>query len=190
MTLERLEKNLIDVLAEQQIKLGYREEKVSLYYPMSSLKNLLGVQGDWEELREALRVFTEYVELRLGKISITHNREERFCIGIPPEGSTYVHRLMEDGEIPGIDFLKEFLDTISRHDLNLQELVKVFQKHAREVVVEELEDGDFQYLIYFKNGEPDAYRYCINFEGCHAIYHRFTAEDYAAFGFQSRKRFG
>ena len=35
--------------------------------------------------------------------------------------------------------------------------------------------------IKFKNGVPDDYRYCLTDEGCHIIYHRFTAEDYFDF---------
>lgn len=37
---------------------------------------------------------------------------------------------------------------------------------------------EFDYLIYFADGKPDAYRYCIHFEDEHAIYHRFTAKEY------------
>ncbi len=36
-----LEQNIIDVIAEQQAKLGYLKETVRLYYPADSLKHLL-----------------------------------------------------------------------------------------------------------------------------------------------------
>ena len=33
MDFARLEKNIIDVIKEEQAKLGYRKEKIRLYYP-------------------------------------------------------------------------------------------------------------------------------------------------------------
>ena len=38
----KLEKNLIDILKEQQMKLGYCDEEVRLYYPLSSLNHFFG----------------------------------------------------------------------------------------------------------------------------------------------------
>ena len=46
-----------------------------------------------------------------------------------------------------------------------------------------MHNGEFDWLISFEDGQPDAYRYCIADEGCHLTYHRFTKEDYEAFGF-------
>jgi hypothetical protein len=40
---------------------------------------------------------------------------------------------------------------------------------------------DFDYLVYFEDGRPDAFRYCLTQEGHHIIYHRFTADDYNDF---------
>ena len=34
---EALKRNLIDIVAEEQAKLGYRKEMIRLYYPLSSL---------------------------------------------------------------------------------------------------------------------------------------------------------
>ena len=39
MDFARLEKNIIDVIKEEQAKLGYRKEKIRLYYPLSSLNH-------------------------------------------------------------------------------------------------------------------------------------------------------
>ena len=46
-----------------------------------------------------------------------------------------------------------------------------------------IRNGEFDYLVYFENGEPDSYRYCITVEADHIIYHRYTKEDYAEFEF-------
>ncbi|MBD9157211.1 MAG: hypothetical protein EGQ17_02840, partial [Lachnospiraceae bacterium] len=39
---ERLEQNLIDQMKEAQLKLGFEEETMRLYYPVASLNLLLG----------------------------------------------------------------------------------------------------------------------------------------------------
>ena len=65
----------------------------------------------------------------------------------------------------------------------MDELLAVFNRYGDRVHVEELHNGEFDWLISFEDGQPDAYRYCIADEGCHLTYHRFTKEDYEAFGF-------
>ena len=44
--------------------------------------------------------------------------------------------------------------------------------------MEKTAGGEFDYLVYFEDGEPDSFWYCITDEGCHMIYHRFSEEDY------------
>ncbi len=39
MNYSKLETSLIDVIKEEQAKLGYRKEKISLYYPLVSLNH-------------------------------------------------------------------------------------------------------------------------------------------------------
>ena len=56
MTFEKLEKNLMDVVLEEQAKLGFRREKIRLYYPLSTLNHLLGTQDTaehWQDSRRA-----------------------------------------------------------------------------------------------------------------------------------------
>ena len=45
MDFSRLEKNISDVIKEQQAKLGYMREKVRLYYPLNSLNHFFGTEG-------------------------------------------------------------------------------------------------------------------------------------------------
>lgn len=183
MRFEKLEKNLIDIIAEQQIKLGYRKEQVELYYMEDSLKNLLDMEGGIQDIYKAFEEFASSEASKLGELGIS-NKGNRFCIVIPPEGSEYVHGLIRSESIRGISFLRDFLTVISRHDLEIKDIVSVFTGYSNNVCVEKMEDEDFDYLIYFGDGFPDEYRYCITFEGCHAIYHRFTIDDYKDFGFK------
>ena len=41
----RLAKSLIDIVKEQQAKLGYRKEIVRLYYPLSTLRHFFECAG-------------------------------------------------------------------------------------------------------------------------------------------------
>ena len=46
MGYERLEKSLIDLVKEEQAKLGYRKEMIRLYYPLSSLNHFMEANAD------------------------------------------------------------------------------------------------------------------------------------------------
>jgi 2-hydroxy-3-keto-5-methylthiopentenyl-1-phosphate phosphatase len=104
-----LENNIIDVIKEEQIKLGYKSETIRLYYPMESVNHLLKTELSAEGLLRELKSFRDYVKERLGDIEYS-NKETRFCIVIPPKGVTYVHEEAEDRH-----FLKEFIEKISEH---------------------------------------------------------------------------
>jgi hypothetical protein len=172
-----LENNIIDIIKEEQIKLGYQSETIRLYYPMESINNLLGVDYQLSELSKALDLFGEFVNTRLGKV--THsNKDTRFCFIIPPDGVTYVHEQVEDR-----CFLREFIDKISQHNCKLDEILKVFYAYSDNVNCNKITNGEFDYLIYFKDEQPDSFMYCLKFEDGHAIYHRYTKADYESFGF-------
>lgn len=179
MNFSKLEKNIIDMIQEEQLKLGYRKETVRLYYPLQSLNKLLRTSCDTEQMCEALNEFSRYAESRLGPMETSH-RKERFCLTIPAKGSEYVHIHMEDAA-----FLRDFINTISRHGATMDEVLQQFYKYSDSVHVEKLANGDFEYLVYFEDGIPDDFRYCLAEEGCHIIYHRFTVEDYEDFRFES-----
>ena len=44
----RLENSIIDVIKEEQAKLGYRKEEIRLYYPLSSLDHFFETEADAE----------------------------------------------------------------------------------------------------------------------------------------------
>lgn len=48
MGYERLKKSLIDLVKEEQAKLGYRKEMIRLYYPLSSLNHFMEANADAE----------------------------------------------------------------------------------------------------------------------------------------------
>lgn len=72
---------------------------------------------------------------------------------------------------------------IEKHGCTLDDILEQFHKYSDKVRLEKMSCDDFDYLIYFEDGKPDSYRYCIKNERQHMIYHRFTVEDYESFGF-------
>lgn len=172
MTFAKLEKNIIDVMKEEQVKLGYRRETIRLFYPVLSLNRLLDTDYEAKQMADILNLFCDYVKDRLGRIEIS-NRGESFCFTIPEQGAEYVHKNMGDKE-----FIIDFINTVSKHGVTMDEVLQQFYKYSDKVHVEKASHGEFDYLVYFENGKPDDFRYCITDEGCHIIYHRFTVDDY------------
>ncbi len=201
MNFSRLENQMIDVIKEEQIKLGYRSETIRLYYPLETLNRLLAAeekpdaqtgaaegQGlsavpgpstgnctfDASGMQALLeKEFRSRVSDSLGDVAVSH-KGDRFCFRIPPEGADYVHRSTDEN-----DFLVGFIRLIGRHGCTVEELLAHFRKYTDRIRLLELHDGEVDYVIYSETGTPDDYRYCITDEGCHLIYHRFTPEDFA-----------
>lgn len=177
LNFEALKKNLIDVVNEFQIKLGYEEVPISLYYSTAALNRRLDSQLNEDEMFTAMQEFVSFAKDTLGNISVSHDNG-RFCVCIPKDGVKYVH-----DTIKNTGFLKEFIETISRGISNTDDILNVFRRYSDHVHFEKMNSDEFDYLIYFEDGTPDDFRYCIKFEGKFAIYHRFTPKDYEALGF-------
>ena len=112
----------------------------------------------------------------LGDIRISCDGE-RYCFRLPEEASEYVHE-----HTASSGFLYDFIAVIGRHGARIEEVEAVFRKYSECVHIEKLVSEDFDYLMYFEDGVPDDYRYCLTDEGHHIIYHRFTPQDYEALG--------
>lgn len=56
MLFSKLEKNMIDVIKEEQVKLGYRSETIRLYYPILSLNRLLDTDYEIRQMKEVLSI--------------------------------------------------------------------------------------------------------------------------------------
>ncbi|MDO5549905.1 MAG: DUF3877 family protein [Lachnospiraceae bacterium] len=177
MNIQNLERNIVDLIEEEQIKLGYLSETVRLYYPLDSLNRFLQQEYDTAQMQAALKEFSSHVQERLGEIQVSH-KGSRFCLAVPPEGAAYIYKhSKKDG------FLTDFIRTIEKHGCTLEDLLQQFWKYSCHVHVEKADHGEFDYLVYFEDGIPDEFRYCLTDEGCHMIYHRFTIDDYNDFHF-------
>lgn len=163
--------NLIDIIKEEQIKLGYRSETVHIYYMLDSLNNILGTSYSIDEMQNLLNDLKTN-GCRLGCIESSH-KGERFRISVSPEGVEYVHNNIDPSE-----FIVAFVKLISRHGITVDDVKKLFYDYSEKVHFEKVSSMDFDYLVYFEDGCPDDYRYCLTDEGIHLIYHRYTPADY------------
>ncbi len=179
LNFEALKRNLIDVTKEFLIKLGYTETAIGLYYPFDSLNRLLDAELSLGEMEQALQEFVDYAKEPLGQIVCSHDGT-RFCFLIPAEGVSYVYHQTED-----VCFLKDFIAQMHCLNGTLEELLHVFSQYSDKVRCEKIESDEFDYLIFFEDGIPDDFRYCIKFEYGHVNYHRFTPKDYDALQLKS-----
>lgn len=177
MNYEKLEKNIVDVIKEQQAKLGYIREKVRLYYPLSSLNHFFGTQESAEGMTHILEGFCGFVKERLGNVKISEHGG-RFCFLIPEEGAEYVHGLAKEG-----DFITKLIELVREHGCTIERIRELFETYSDSVHFEKTDNGEFDYLIRFGDDPEDEYVYCFKDEGCHMTYHRFLPQDYKELGF-------
>ncbi|MBQ7944881.1 MAG: DUF3877 family protein [Lachnospiraceae bacterium] len=175
MNTDRLIKNITDQIVEAQLKLGYAKETVRLYFPLSSLNVILGVEIlDAKQMLEQLQETEALQTSGLGSLKISA-KGERFEISVPADGVEYVHK-----SVVVSPFLVDIIALFqSHHHCTIEEICRVFAAHNENYVCEKMPEGaDFDFAIYFPDKEPDEYYYCIKAEMDHTIYHRFTKEDY------------
>ena len=174
---KKLLKNLIDVIKEDHAKLGFRKEKIRLYYPLSSLNHFFGTSDDANQMQERLNHLPVVITEKLGEVVATH-KAERFCFHIPEEGSEYVHNNMKENEC-----IKSLIELLQKHGCKMDDIWNLFHKYSDNIIAENMDNGEFDILIRFEDKPDDPYYYCFKDEGCHIIYHRFLKEDYEDFGF-------
>ncbi len=173
----QLENSLIDLLKEEQAKLGYMSGEVRLYYPLSSLNHFFQKEYTVNEMAEVLQKLPESLTEKLGEVQVSH-KGDRFCFCIPAGGSDYVHEHMKPNE-----FIKELVDLLAVHGTTMEDIFSLFENSGNEILKQPMDGEEFDWLVRFINLQQDPYYYCFKDEGCHIIYHRFLPEDYEDFGF-------
>lgn len=186
---DNLQRSLVDVIKEEQAKLGYYREDIRLYYPLSSLNHFFGTNVGADEMQLILdgtgeqdhtpiaTGMNEALSDKLGMVEVSH-RGDRFCFHIPPEGVAYVHENTTENE-----FIRELVQLVAKHGCTIEEVYQLFTKHSGHVRREPMENGEFDVRIWFEDDAEDPYYYCFKQEGEHMIYHRFLPADYEDFEF-------
>ena len=200
-----LERSLIDVIKEEQAKLGYYREDIRLYYPLSSLNHFLGMDVNADKMQKILEGTGENVDEtrnivegkeagsataepivagmnatlsdKLGMVEVSH-RGDRFCFHILPEGVEYVHENTKENE-----FIRELVNLVAKHGCTINQIYELFTARSDRVGREKMDNGEFDERIWFEDDADDPYYYCFKQEGGHMIYHRFLPEDYEDFEF-------
>ena len=79
--------------------------------------------------------------------------------------------------------IRDRVELVGQHGCKIEDIIALFKEHNKDIVVEEINNGEFDYLIRFPKENEDPYYYCFHDEGCHIIYHRFLPADYEDFDF-------
>ena len=172
---KKLERNLVDLIKEEQAKLGYRKEAVRLYYPLQSLRHFYDCTDSAEEMQRRLADFSADAADSLGAVEIFH-KDDRFCFVIPESGTEYVHTQMKKNE-----FILQLVELVGSHHATMEQIRELFEAQKAPCVITNMGSAEFDVMIRFTGGD-DPYYYCFKDEGCHVTYHRFLPEDYADLG--------
>lgn len=178
MDKDRLITIVVEQLKEAQLKLGFVKAEIRLYFPAASLGRVLHHQSsNGKELMMALEREPGFTDTELGTLRFSLCRDDRIEVCIPPEGASYVNTLPDPPFLAGL--IKLFQ---TNHYLTIEDICAYFASFNPLYVCQKIEQGrDFDYVLYYPDGQPDAWYYCIRTEMEHTIYHRFTKEDYEDF---------
>ena len=176
MNSEILKKNIISVIKESQIKLGYESISFGVNYVTPSLLHMLKGAKE-EDLPRILADFCDEYQDIFDKIEIGKT-DMGYRLTVPAKGVDYVHSTYDDS-----DFLVKFINEVRNPLATVENVINVFKSFSDKVHVEKIDNGEFDYLIYFEEGVPDEFWYCIDTEDLGMTYHRFMKDDYLDFEF-------
>lgn len=175
MQYNKFKHHIIEIIQEQQYKLGFYEGDIKLYYPLASLLHLLEINDD-SDIRSHLTAFKEACRDDFGDIKISKLKDGRFCFTIPNKGNLYVYTQYKSNP-----FTEDLIRLLQKEDISMEHIVDLCKAYAGSddnLHIERVEHPDFDFLIYFKNGQPSSMYYCFKADHGHIIYHRFTKDDW------------
>lgn len=169
-----LEENICDTIKEWQMKIGYRKEKMQLYYKDNSLCSLLNIDLSLTgaALLQVLSGFSEYSASRLGECCFSY-QGSRFCVEVPEQGTLYVKENKPDSM-----FLRAFIDAVTKKGVTPEEIKNIFASYSKDFVFEDRRGEELGYVFFFRDDAIDKYVYCIEWDEFGTTYHRFTKKDY------------
>lgn len=95
MGYDKLEKNLIDIIKEEQAKLGFFKEDIRLYYPLSSLNHFFAATDTADEMQARLSTLPASLTDKLGDIRVSQRETVSVSIFHRRELSMYTTTLPE-----------------------------------------------------------------------------------------------
>lgn len=176
--MNELAQHMVDTVKEWQCKIGVRKEKMDLFYPLESLKELLKLEktATTERLEQALTEFQKEYEDLFGRLHFWKEKD-RYGIEIPEEGVIHIAET-----IPNPEFLEKFLQVIQNPASKMEDISNCFQQFAKDkgdVLHQEnmVHDG-LGSVFYFEKDTTERYVYCVEDDDFGLTYHRFTRKEY------------
>lgn len=171
---KELERNIETTIYEGTLKLGYNpDDSFRIYYDLDLLNYLL--QKDFSSNVQCLNYLQEfigYVRPRLYNIRIVLEKG-RFKFTISKEGIAYIYSQNQNN-----NFLKELIQIVKSHNFTLDDVLTIFSHYSKEYICEEMDNSEFQYVIYFKDSNIDKFKYCFSFDEMGGYYHRLLDYSY------------
>lgn len=163
----------MDTIHEGQVKIGYEESSIQIYYTLFSLETLLGI---WvpsaKEMDVLMKVFQTKITSTLGPVTITRDND-RFCFFVPKEGTKYIYESYEDNT-----FLKDLIAVLQIPNCTIENILSVFREQSPDVICQKMTDAEFDYVISYRDKSIDEFMYCFSIGEMGAYYHRFTEADF------------
>ncbi len=172
-----LKQHVIDTLKEWQMKIGYQEENVKLYYPISSLYDYFNLNKNCD-LDNLKTVFSDYIIEKMDFLGVIRAKWEdtRVCIEVSAKGSRYVYENVQEPY-----FLKTFLDLLNEKSSSMLDVENMFNSYAEKFngtcCIKKSKDNNCK-IFYFSDNVPEKYVYCIENDEFGITYHRFSKDDY------------
>jgi len=179
ITIEKLTEHIISTIYEGLLKLGSTgNESYSIYYDLDLLNYLLGTEFTSKEdcLLELNRQYpvTGNSCEQANPLSIRVTLEKgRFKFTAPASSMDTIWSLGEKNS-----FLRDIIELVKTHHFTIEDVKQVFAKQTSDYVCEEINNPEFQYVLYFNNEDINHYKYCFSFDGCGGFYHRLLDYDY------------
>ncbi len=165
-------KNLSDSIFEMMLKLGEEyNSSMCIYYTKDLGAFLIGVTED--NVEEKLPELKKYIEERLGRTDVEFASDGRFGVRVYSDG---IDKIMDIN--PRKHFLNELIEKIRDRSCSIDEIKKIFEKESNDYICEEIDDSEFQYVVYFKDENIDEYKYCFTFDVMGSYYHRLIDYDF------------
>ena len=174
---QHLERNLEAMIHEGFVKIGYVQgEKISIYYFSDLLSYLLDIDNNEDLIRNLTAPLHEFCNYMIDNWGFIHIEREknRYQFIIPAKGTAYVYEKNKNNT-----FLSDLIQTLSKNNCTVDDILPVFQKYSNEVVCEQSTHPEFDYVIYFADSNIDEFRYCFTFGELGKYYHRLTEYDYS-----------
>lgn len=172
MNYSALEKNITDTIQESITKLGFEAVPITLYFPLEALCGILEEDIPDPMMPTVLEMFAARVKNTMGAIRVARSVDERYAITIPAEGVRYVFENTAPAQ-----FTESLARLLEDPDCDIMEIASLFRANG-DTVMKRSNCEDFDYVLYFRGGDPDDYRYCFHEEMGRMIYHRFAPAEF------------